>query len=98
MNQPDGATIDQPDTHDPRERRPVAPADSAAELASILDIYMALLHAGKSPDRGELLAAHPAVAAQLEACLAGIECCRHKMLPAGSGRPPRPWRTLTSAG
>src|SRR4051794_26690556 len=46
---------------------------SAAELVAILDGYMADLQAGRGPDRERLLAEHPAVASELEACLAGIE-------------------------
>jgi hypothetical protein len=49
------------------------PNGSAAELVRILDQYLANLQAGGAPDRGQLLAEHPALAAQLEACLAGIE-------------------------
>ena len=43
---------------------------------------MADLQAGKSPDRDELLAAHPELAAQLEACLAGIEFIHRATGPA----------------
>ena len=67
------------DLHEPET---VSPADSAAELAGILDGYMADLQAGKAPDRGELLAAHPELAAQLEACLAGIEFVHRATGPA----------------
>lgn len=46
---------------------------TAAELVQILDAYMAELQAGKAPSKAELLARHPQHAAQLEACLAGLE-------------------------
>ena len=60
----------------------VPPVDSAAELASILDRYMADLQAGRAPDRRQLCAAHPELAAQLEACLAGIEFIHQATGPA----------------
>src|SRR5262249_36055316 len=50
-----------------------APTDSAAVLVRVLDDYLADLQAGRAPDRAQLLAAHPDLAAQLERCLAGIE-------------------------
>jgi outer membrane protein assembly factor BamB len=46
---------------------------AAAELVRILDFYIADLQAGKAPSKAELLARHPQQAAQLEACLAGLE-------------------------
>ncbi len=49
-------------------------ADAAAdELARILDQHLADLKAGRAPSRDELLAQHPQLAEQLEACLAGLE-------------------------
>jgi tRNA A-37 threonylcarbamoyl transferase component Bud32 len=61
-NAPDAPTIG----HSPS-------AETAATLVGLLDRYMADLQAGKSPDRGQLLAEHPELAEQLEACLAGID-------------------------
>ncbi len=58
---------------DRHERETIPPSGSASELAAILDRYVAELQAGQAPDRGELLAAHPELAAELEACLAGID-------------------------
>lgn len=46
---------------------------AAAELVGILDQYLADLKGGKAPSRDELMSRHPALAAQLEACLAGLE-------------------------
>ena len=43
------------------------------------------LQAGKAPDRRQLLAAHPELAAQLEACLAGIEFIHRATGPAALG-------------
>jgi serine/threonine protein kinase/outer membrane protein assembly factor BamB len=72
MTEP-GETMDRAGALDPHEQETVPPAASANELAAILDQYMADLGAGRAPDRAELLEAHPTLAAQLEACLAGIE-------------------------
>ena len=47
--------------------------DSAAELANILDRYMAELEAGRVADRRQLCEAHPELRIRLEACLAGID-------------------------
>src|SRR5262249_51799596 len=46
---------------------------SAAELVRLLDSYLADLQAGRAVDRAKLIADHPALASQLEQCLAGIE-------------------------
>jgi predicted Ser/Thr protein kinase len=73
MIAPDDATIDQSTTPSSRQPEPPQVSGSALALAEILDRYMAALQAGKAPDRGQLLAAHPELATQLEACLAGIE-------------------------
>ncbi len=67
-------TVDQRRSANPHEQETVPPqADSAAAVASILDRYMAALAAAEAPDREQLLAQHPELAAQLEACLAGID-------------------------
>ena len=73
MIQPDDNTIDLQDRANLHEQQTVPPSKSSAELASILDGYLVELQAGKAPDRAQLLAAHPELASQLEACLAGIE-------------------------
>src|SRR6516165_1482967 len=82
MTQPDDATIELPDRNDPHEQEIVPPSGSAMALAAILDGYMAELQAGKAPDRDQLLADHPDLAAQLEACLAGIEFVHRATCPA----------------
>ncbi|MCI0681893.1 MAG: serine/threonine-protein kinase [Gemmataceae bacterium] len=46
---------------------------ASEELVAILDRYMADLQDGRAPDRARLLGDHPELAAQLEACLAGID-------------------------
>src|SRR5687768_1397358 len=61
---------------------------AAAELVQILDAYMADLQAGKAPSKDELLARHPALATQLEACLAGLEFI-HGAETAAPGRQQR---------
>jgi hypothetical protein len=66
-------TMAKPCSTDPADLKSVASVDSAATLASILDRYMADLRAGIAPDRARLIDAHPELAAQLDACLAGIE-------------------------
>jgi len=62
----------------------LADAELPGELAGILDRYMADLQAGTAPDRRELLAAHPALAGQLEQCLAGIEFVHGTSGPAAA--------------
>jgi hypothetical protein len=47
--------------------------DKAAELVRILDQHLAELRAGHAPSRTDLMARHPELASQLEACLAGLE-------------------------
>src|SRR5262245_4736262 len=54
----------------------------ASELVHVLDRYMADLQEGKAPDRGRLLGDHPELAAQLEACLAGIDFIHRAAQPA----------------
>src|SRR5262245_38499253 len=54
----------------------------ASELVHVLDRYMADLQEGKAPDRGRLLGEHPELAAQLEACLAGIDFIHRAAQPA----------------
>ena len=54
MTQPDDVTIDQPDRGSPHGADTVAPADSFALLASILDRFMTDIQAGRAVDRGQL--------------------------------------------
>lgn len=61
-------------TPDPAPTRDLAGnAGPSEELVRLLDQYFTDLKAGKSPDRARLLADHPELASQLEACLAGLE-------------------------
>jgi outer membrane protein assembly factor BamB/tRNA A-37 threonylcarbamoyl transferase component Bud32 len=61
------------------------PQQSGSELVQVLDRYLADLQTGQVPDRAQLLAAHPEIAAQLEQCLAGIEFIHHAARsPAGT--------------
>ena len=53
-------STDQPGDADRCDAEAAPPVDSAAELASILDRYMADLQAGRPADRRQLCAAHPA--------------------------------------
>jgi outer membrane protein assembly factor BamB/predicted Ser/Thr protein kinase len=73
MIDPDDATIDPPLSPGTAGDDPVPALDMAEELASILDRYMADLQAGRAPDRHQLCEDHPALAAQINACLAGID-------------------------
>ena len=82
MTQPDDAPIDQLRSTEPSFDHVAPPLDAAEELASILDRYMADLQAGRAPDRRQLCEAHPELAAQLEACLAGIEFIHRATGPA----------------
>ena len=42
-------------------------------LVQVLDRYLADVQSGRCPDKAILLAAHPEIASQLDACLAGID-------------------------
>ena len=81
MAEPD-AMADEPLIAGPDELEEAPTPDSAGELASILDRYMADLQAGRAPDRRLLVQAHPELATQLEACLAGIEFIHQATGPA----------------
>ena len=64
--------------------------EDGGELARLVDGYLADLQQGKTPDRAALLAAHPLIADQLEACLASIDlvhgAARDEALPRSFGR------------
>ena len=78
MTEPSDATIDQPGRGDLHEQETVAPSDSAAELAGILDRYMAELKAGKCPGSGPT-AGGPSGAGRAARGLPG----RHRVRPPG---------------
>ena len=63
------------------------PMQSAAELVDVLDNYLAGLKAGRAPDRAGLLALHPALADQLDSCLAALEFIHRTEQPAPSDAP-----------
>ncbi|XZE22494.1 protein kinase domain-containing protein [Pirellulaceae bacterium SH449] len=74
----------QPDTpNDPLNATPDSPpidatceffaAGSTEEIVRVLDQYLEDLKLGRQPSRDALLAQHPAIASQLEACLAGLD-------------------------
>jgi serine/threonine protein kinase len=48
-------------------------ASSEARLVEVLDAYLAAAHDGRAPAREQLLAEHPELAEDLEACLASLE-------------------------
>ena len=71
----------------PQPRQPDADSDaSAAELVRVLEEYLAGVEKGQAPERAQLLAAHPALAPQLEQCLAGIEFI-HRGARTSAGAP-----------
>lgn len=79
----------EPDTHSrpaPADTGAYQPLDSAADLVRVLDQYLADLQAGQPPDRGQVLAAHPQLAAQLEQCLAGIDFIHRTAQPNAPAR------------
>jgi hypothetical protein len=64
--------------------------DSEDDLVRLLDDYLADLQKGASLDKAQLVAAHPSIANQLEACLDGIDLIHrteeHHLLPRAFGR------------
>lgn len=78
---PSDPTIDLKPPADASNAETLPPDSSSAALVAILDQYMADLEAGKSPDRARLIAEHPALAEQLEACLAGIAFVHRATVP-----------------
>jgi len=55
---------------------------SEVRLVEVLDAYMAAAQEGRAPARDELLAEHPELAEDLEACLASLEFIRQASLTA----------------
>jgi eukaryotic-like serine/threonine-protein kinase len=55
---------------------------SEVRLVEVLDAYMAAAQEGRAPARDELLAAHPELAEDLEACLASLEFIQKASLTA----------------
>jgi eukaryotic-like serine/threonine-protein kinase len=53
---------------------------SEVRLVEVLDAYMAAVQEGRAPARDELLAEHPEMAEDLEACLASLEFIRQASL------------------
>src|SRR5262245_19973082 len=86
MSQPDDA-INQPGLIGDREPDEVAPSGRATAIVGILDRYLADLQAGEAPDRNHLLADHPELAAELGACLAGIDFVHRATGPAAPETP-----------
>jgi serine/threonine protein kinase len=65
-------------------------SENDRELVQVLDRYLTDVQEGRSPDKARLLAAHPEIASQLDACLAGIDLVhggnRDDQLPQSIGR------------
>ena len=55
---------------------------SEVRLVEVLDAYLAAAQEGTAPARDELLAEHPELAEDLEACLASLEFIRQASLTA----------------
>ena len=71
------------------------PDSLTGQLIDVLDQYVEDLKAGKAPSREKLLADHPQLAGQLDACLAGVEfICREETTKA---RPPNDSAIFLSA-
>jgi serine/threonine protein kinase len=60
-------------------------SEASAELARILDAYLAARQAGENPSREQLLADHPEFAGELEDCLASLEFIVTAVSPDGLG-------------
>lgn len=67
-------------------RRVGTASGTLADLAGILDEYLAQLQAGRNPDRARLLAEHPGLATPLAQALDGLEFI-HRSATAGPGMP-----------
>lgn len=57
-------------------------SEASAELAQILDAYLAAREAGRHPDKQQLLADHPEFADELQDCLASLEFIGTAVSPA----------------
>src|SRR5262250_3097958 len=73
---------------DPSPTAALGAGDSASRLAAVLEAYLADLRAGLPPDRQRVLAAHPALAAHLDPCLAALEFIHRAEQPGPDGQPP----------
>ena len=61
----------------------VSTSTSSTRLAAILDEYLAALHGGDAVSRECLLAEHPDLAEELDACLASLEFIDHATCQRG---------------
>lgn len=68
-----GPERDGPEREGPERESGEPSAVQAEAVVRVLDEYLAALKEGRAPSRQELLARHPELAGQLEACLAGLE-------------------------
>src|SRR5579859_3701144 len=67
-----------------------------ALLVQVLEEHMAALEAGTAPSRAELLARHPELAAQLDACLGSLDFIRRATTaPSSVHSRPEPEPALT---
>ena len=75
-----------------RERDPSAESDNGeasddAELGRVLEAYLADLEGGRPADHERLLAAHPAIARELRACLQVMNLADHMVDASGAASP-----------
>lgn len=64
--------------------QPFQADEAPSVLARLLDDYLAELQAGRRPDRAKLLADHPGLAGELDACLAGLDFIHRAAQPVAS--------------
>ncbi|HZZ72825.1 MAG TPA: protein kinase, partial [Pirellulales bacterium] len=84
MTEPNGADHGSQSNASAEPTQALPTTEAASELVQILDRCLADLQRGQSLDRERLYADHPALAAQLEQCLAGIEFIHQAAKPASS--------------
>ncbi|UCG17128.1 MAG: hypothetical protein JSV19_03665, partial [Phycisphaerales bacterium] len=66
-----------------------AASKSQSRLATILEDYLAAVERGTRPDREALLAEHPDLAEELEACLATLDFMRRVDVGSADGATPK---------
>lgn len=73
MNAGKSSSAPDPERGQKQTRRVEAASETLADLAGILDLYLADLQAGRNPDRARLLEKHPGLATHLARALDGLE-------------------------
>src|SRR5262245_56892435 len=96
MLDPNAATLPPPEQ--PQITGHYVPPDSASALVQVLVQYLAELQTGAAPQRAELLARHPQLAAQLEKRLSGIESIQRAAQPGQTPTQRGDFRILRGIG